>query len=225
MAVAGAARHFERAARGYARLRGVGPLGLLRREEQRALHELADVQPGDRVLDAGCGDGETMAWVRSRGAQPFGVDVALSMAKACRARGFLVCVQDMERLGVQRVFDWAMCIGSLEFAERPEEALAALSRTVRAGGKVVLLFPRRTWLGRLYAFYHRGHGVSIKLFTHREICAHFRAVGLREPSQWRDCVLSTVCVAEREPADAGAAGRLPAENRTRPVRGASRSEL
>lgn len=199
MASSGAARHFERAAAGYGRFRNVGVLGLLRREEQRALHDLADVQPGERVLDAGCGDGETMAWLRSREARPFGVDVALSMAKTCRARGFPVAVQDMEHLGVRPVFDWAMCIGSLEFTERPERALAAFSDAVRSGGKVVLLFPRRSWLGRLYAVYHRAHGVSIKLFTHGEISAYFRAAGLREPARWRDCALSTICVAEREP--------------------------
>jgi len=197
MAVEGAARHFERAAGGYGRFRNLGPLGWLRREEQRALHDLADVRPGERVLDAGCGDGETMAWLRSRGAEPFGVDVALSMAETCRRRGFLVCVQDMERLGVRPVFDWAMCIGSLEFTERPAEALAALAASVRAGGKVALLFPRRTVFGRLYALYHRAHGVSIQLFTRADIAAYFRAAGLRGPSEWRDCALSTVCVAER----------------------------
>jgi SAM-dependent methyltransferase len=197
MAVRGAARHFERAAGGYATFRNVGPLGLLRRAEQRALHELADVQPGQRVLDAGCGDGETMAWLRTRGAKPFGVDVALSMASTCRGRGFLVCVQDMERLGARPVFDWALCIGSLEFTERPDRALTALSESLRPGGKLILLFPRRTWFGRLYVLYHRAHGVSIKLFTRAEIRAYFRTAGLREPSQWRDCALSTVCVAGR----------------------------
>lgn len=197
MAVRGAARHFERAAAGYARFRNVGPLGLLRREEQRALKELADVQPGDRVLDAGCGDGETMTWLRSRGALPFGVDLTLSMATACRQRGFLVSVQDMEQLGVRPAFDWALCIGSLEFTVQPGKALAELCASLRAEGRLVLLFPRRTWLGRLYALYHRAHGVSIKLFTHADISAHFRAAGLTEPSQWSDCALSTVCVAER----------------------------
>jgi SAM-dependent methyltransferase len=199
MAVRGAARHFERAAAGYTRFRNVGPLGLLRREEQRALHELADVQAGDRVLDAGCGDGETLAWLRSKGAEPFGIDIAPSMAKTCRARGFLVSVQDMEQLGVRPLFDWAMCIGSLEFAERPDRALTALSESLRAGGKLVLLFPRRTWFGRSYSLYHRAHGVSIRLFTHAEIGSYFRTAGLREPTRWCDCALSTVCVAEREP--------------------------
>jgi SAM-dependent methyltransferase len=197
MAVRGAARHFESAAAGYARFRNVGPLGLLRREEQRALHEFADVRPGDRVLDAGCGDGETMSWLHARGAKPFGVDLTHSMAATCRDRGFPVAVQDMEHLGVRSVFDWALCIGSLEFTEQPGKALAELSASLRAAGKLVLLFPRRTWFGRLYAFYHRAHGVSIKLFTHAEISAYFRTAGLREPSQWRDCALSTVCVTRR----------------------------
>ena len=194
MAVRGAARHFERAAGGYARFRNIGPLGLLRRQEQRALRELAPIEPGQRVLDAGCGDGETLAWLRSIGALSFGIDIASSMATTCRDRGFRVSRQDMEYLGVRPVFDWALCIGSLEFTEEPGRALAELAASLRADGKLVLLFPRRTWFGRLYAQYHRAHGVSIKLFTHAEISAYFRAAGIEEPTQWRDCALSTVCV-------------------------------
>lgn len=197
MGAGGAARHFQRAAAGYGRFRNVGVLGLLRREEQSAVYDLAGVRTGDRVLDAGCGDGETMAWLRSKDARPLGIDVAPAMAKTCRERGFPVAVQDMEQLGVQPVFDWVLCIGSLEFTERPDRALAAFSAALRENGKVVLLFPRRTWLGRLYALYHRAHGVSIKLFTHAEVSAYFRAAGLHEPVEWRDCMLSTACVAGR----------------------------
>jgi SAM-dependent methyltransferase len=197
MAVRSAVRHFEAAAARYDALRNGGMLGTLRRRELAALRQLAPVRAGERVLDAGCGDGELLAWLAARGARAVGVDAARGMAAACRRRGLAVAVQDMEQLGVRPAFDWTLCIGSLEFAADPRRAVAELAATLRPGGRFVLLYPRREPLGLLYAAYHRLHGVRVTLFSRAEIGALFRAAGLSGPRGWRDCALSTLCVAER----------------------------
>jgi ubiquinone/menaquinone biosynthesis C-methylase UbiE len=47
---------------------------------------LADVRPGDRALDVGCGTGEFTAALAQAGARPIGVDVADAALERARAR-------------------------------------------------------------------------------------------------------------------------------------------
>jgi SAM-dependent methyltransferase len=194
---AAAARHFAGVAGAYGALRGRWPLGALRAREQAAVRALMRVAPGERVLDAGCGDGEILAWLRACGARPVGVDLVWPMARLASGRGTPVAVQDLEALGVRPVFDWALCIGAIEFAADPRRAVGQLAASVRGGGRVGLLFPRRGAMTRLYAAYHRRHGVPIRVFSRDEMAGHLAAAGLVPEADWRDCLLSTVCVARR----------------------------
>ena len=95
------ARHFADAASRYSRLRGSGPLGRVRSREQTAVQELVDITPGATVLDAGCGDGATLEWLRDQGAHAIGIDLTWPMARICAMRGLTAAVQDIEEIGVQ----------------------------------------------------------------------------------------------------------------------------
>jgi len=196
MAHPAAARHFARVASAYTELRGGGLTGLLRRQEQEAVRALAAVAPGQRILDVGCGDGEVLAWLAAQGARATGVDLVPAMAAHCRRRGFDVCVQDMERLGVRPAFDWVFCVGSLEFTREPRRAIEAFAGALRPEGRLLLLFPRRGVSGFLYAAYHRTHGVPIWLFSRADVSRLLSAAGLVVDG-WRDCALSSVCTARR----------------------------
>jgi SAM-dependent methyltransferase len=197
------ARHFAGIAARYTGLRSKWPLGTLRRQEIAALQALVRPQPGDLVLDAGCGDGETLSWLATLGVWAVGLDIVPAMVAHCRRRGQLVVVQDMEQLGIRARFDWVLCIGALEFASQPQRVIAGLSACLRRGGRFVLLFPRRGWPGTVYAVYHRTHGVRIHLFSCEEIRASMRAAGLQPQGGWRDCWLSTVALATRADNAAG----------------------
>jgi SAM-dependent methyltransferase len=190
------ARHFSRTADGYSRLRGTGPLHFMRSREQAAVRELANVTPGATALDAGCGDGATLEWLRDRGAVALGIDLTWPMARLCAARGFSVAVQDFEQLGLRSVFDWVLCVGALEFVPDPARAMKNLGACLAPGGTLVLLYPRRGLLGALYALYHRTHGARIHLFSTDEVTALLAGAGLSPPLQRRDCALSSVCSAE-----------------------------
>ena len=189
------ARHFSRAAAGYSRLRGAGLLSRMRSMEQAAVQELTDVKHGNIVLDAGCGDGATLEWLRARGVRAIGVDLTWPMARVCIDRGFPVAVQDLEELGLQPVFDWVLCVGALEFVPDPARALENLSACLAPRGTLVLLYPRKGLLGMLYAFYHRTHGARIHLFSIDDITALLTNAGLTPPLERRDCALSSVCTA------------------------------
>jgi SAM-dependent methyltransferase len=187
------ARHFSDAACRYSRLRGAGPLNWIRRQEQAAVRHLAEVEPDATVLDAGCGDGATLAWLKSRGARPVGIDLTWPMARICTARGLTVAVQDMEELGLRPVFDWVLCVGALEFAPNPARALKNLAACLAPTGTLLLLFPRRGSLGTLYSLYHRTHGARIHLFSVDEIAALLSGAGLDPPLRYRVCLMSSVC--------------------------------
>jgi SAM-dependent methyltransferase len=190
-------QHFSQAAAGYTRLRGTWPLGAVRRQEQQAVEALARIRPGDWVLDAGCGDGETLAWVQALGAHAVGVDCSFAMAAASRRRGHRVCVQDMDALGLRACFDWVLCVGALEFTADPARAVRNLAGCLRRGGHLLLLFPRRGVWGALYQAYHRRHGVPVRLFSRDDIRSLLSLTELRAGEPWRDCWLSTVVAATR----------------------------
>lgn len=192
-----AATHFEVVAASYRTRRATGLAGRLRRQETRAVCGLATVAPGDLVLDAGCGDGATLDWLAAARARAVGIDVALGMVRACRARGHLVAVSDLARPALRCRFDWVLCIGALEFTNDPGAAVAALAALLRPGGRFVLLYPRLVPLGLLYVLYHRRHGVAIRLFSRADVAALLTAAGLTAPDQFRWGWLSSACVASR----------------------------
>jgi 2-polyprenyl-3-methyl-5-hydroxy-6-metoxy-1,4-benzoquinol methylase len=186
-------RHFADAASRYSRLRGSGPLGWVRSREQAAVRELVDIRKGATALDAGCGDGATLEWLRSRGAHAIGIDLTWPMTRICAMRGLEVAVQDMEEIGLKPVFDWVLCIGSLEFVPSPPRAIENLAACLSPTGTLVLLYPRKGPLGALYALYHRTHGTRIHLFDTDDITRLFSGAGLEPPQRRRDCLLSSVC--------------------------------
>jgi SAM-dependent methyltransferase len=166
----------------------------MRSREQAAVQELADISPGSLVLDAGCGDGATLEWLRLRGAKAVGIDLTLPMARLSAARGFPTAVQNLENLGLRPVFDRVLCIGVLEFVRNPSRAIQNLGACLAPAGKLVLLYPRKGPLGLLYALYHRTHGVRIKLFKTSDLAGLLASADLARPTEVRDCALSSVCV-------------------------------
>ena len=72
----------------YARVGGfVAELG-------EAALDLLDPQPGEHILDIGCGDGALTQKIVERGATVVGIDNSLSMVAAAKARGLDVRLMD-----------------------------------------------------------------------------------------------------------------------------------
>ena len=101
--------------------------------------DLLDPRPGERILDAGCGNGSLTALLAASGASLRGVDASASMVRAARGLGLTVDHADLTELCYNAEFDAVFSNAALHWiplASQPA-ALACLHRALRPGGRLI----------------------------------------------------------------------------------------
>jgi len=106
-----------------------------------AMLTAADVRPGTRVLDAGCGGGGACLLAARRGAKISGVDAASTLVEIARDRvpdgDFRV--GDLQELPFEDgSFDAVVAASSLQYTEDRTAALRELGRVCDTGGRIVV---------------------------------------------------------------------------------------
>ena len=115
----------------YARAAGFVPaLGL-------PVLELLAPQPGERILDLGCGDGVLTARLASLGCQVVGVDSSPAQIAAARARGLDARVVDGQHLPFDAEFDAVFSNAALHWMRDPDSVIAGVWRALEPGGRFV----------------------------------------------------------------------------------------
>lgn len=109
------------------------------------LLDLLAAQPGERVLDVGCGTGHQAAALAAQGVEVLGVDADPAMLDVARAEhpGLAVALVDAQdataleaAVGPEPV-DAVLSNAALHWMPRQDEVLAALARVLRPGGRLV----------------------------------------------------------------------------------------
>ena len=104
----------------YARVGGFVPaLG-------EAALDLLDPQPGEHILDVGCGDGTLTLKIKERGADVVGIDNNLSMVAAAKAKGLDARLMDAAELKFAEAFDAAFSNATLHWVLDKERAARAI---------------------------------------------------------------------------------------------------
>jgi trans-aconitate methyltransferase len=100
--------------------------------------ELLAPQPGERILDLGCGDGALTRKLVELGCSVVGVDAGPDMIRAARELGLDAHVVDGHELAFGREFDAVFSNAALHWMKRdPQEVIAGVARALRPGGRFV----------------------------------------------------------------------------------------
>ena len=97
--------------------------------------DLLDPQPGEHILDVGCGDGTLTEKIVARGATVVGIDNSLSMVGAARVRGLDVRLMDAAELKFAEAFDAAFSNATLHWVLDKERAARAIWFALKFDGR------------------------------------------------------------------------------------------
>jgi len=100
------------------------------------------VEPGTKVLDLGCGDGELLAWlVENKGVEARGIEINRARVQKAIARGVTVFQGDIDE-GLADIpdqsFDYVILSQTLQETRHP---LKVLQEMLRVGRHVIVTFP------------------------------------------------------------------------------------
>src|ERR1022692_112016 len=95
-------------------------------------------KPNERILDLGCGDGQTSKRIAANGATVMGVDISPEMVSAARSRGIVAMEASVESLPFSdHAFDAVFSNAALHWVKDQDAMMAEVRRVLKPGGRFV----------------------------------------------------------------------------------------
>jgi len=101
------------------------------------LIQLLAPQPGERILDLGCGDGALTESLARCGCRVVGLDASEALAAAARDRGLDVRVGDAQQLPFAREFHAVFSNAAMHWMPNQHAVIAGVARALLPGGRFV----------------------------------------------------------------------------------------
>ena len=113
--------------------------------------ELLDAQPGERILDLGCGTGHLTAKIAEAGARVVGVDRSPEMVRQAKEiyPALRFEVMDVREIAFDGDFDAVFSNATLHWIKEPEQVIAGIKKSLRPGGRFVAEFGGKGNTGEL----------------------------------------------------------------------------
>ena len=102
-----------------------------------AVLDLLAPQPGERVLDLGCGDGVLTQKLIAAGCSVVGVDADAAMVAAAQAKGIDARLGDARALDFDGEYDAVFTNAALHWVGQPDVVTAGVKRALKPGGRYV----------------------------------------------------------------------------------------
>jgi SAM-dependent methyltransferase len=97
--------------------------------------DLLDPQPGERILDVGCGEGTLTRKIGERRTTVLGVDNSPEMIAAARSKGVDAVLLDVADMTFSSEFDAAFSNATLHWVLEKEQAARAIFRALKPGAR------------------------------------------------------------------------------------------
>lgn len=97
--------------------------------------DLLAAQPGEHILDVGCGEGTLTRKIIERGATVLGIDNSSEMISAARAKGIDAVLMDVADMTFRSEFDAVFSNATLHWVLEKEQAARAIFRALKSGGR------------------------------------------------------------------------------------------
>ena len=101
------------------------------------LLQLLETQPGELILDLGCGDGALTAEIKAAGGTVIAVDASVAQLQAAKRRGLRVLAMDGQQLGLKKKFDAVFSNAALHWMKRSQAVVEGAASCLKSAGRFI----------------------------------------------------------------------------------------